>query len=309
MKTVTGHLDELAAGQRKFLQKGGLCVGLVMTRTAMEKGLPLAHESLRTLEGGQVAGLGKAAVQSILESYGITKVLAEEGGRTSRGSLGLMETYVRFLNDLQVQGKADLQLMMDWWISKVRLHFASEGPKLNFDPAKSVAANLADLFRQAAEIQKNSGGTNYVGAMLQHLVGAKMDIVLGTGQVRHHGFSVADHSTVRQADFEVNGVAIHVTAHPTEALIRKAAANMQAGLRPVIVTLAEGVSGAAYLLKATEWRDRVDVLDASQFLTANVYERSLFQSSECVITLKGILQRYNEIVEMCETDPVLLIRL
>ena len=309
MKGLIQKLESLALKQPKFLNKGGLCVGLVVTKTADERGLPLSPESLRTGEGGQVAGLGKGAVQNILQAHGITKVLAEEGGRTSRGSLGLMEAYVTSLNELTEQGDVDLKEAMDWWIGKVRLHFASEGPQFNFDPSKSVASNLADLFRQASDIQKNSGGANYVGAMLQHLVGAKLDLVLGVGVAEHHGFSVADHSTARVADFQVNGVAIHVTTHPSEALIRKAASNMNSGIKPVIVTLAEGVEGAHYLLKATEWKDRIDVLDAAQFLTANVYERSLFHAHECKTTLSGILQRYNEIVEACETDPVLRIRL
>jgi hypothetical protein len=310
MKKLLEPLEFLAANQRKFLNKGGLCVGLVVTKTAQEKGLPLEHQALRTDEGGQVAGLGKAAVQGILAEYGITKVLAEEGGRTSRGSLGLMETYVGVLNALNKElGEVDLKVVMDWWVDKVRLHFASEGPKFHFDVGKSVAANLADIFAQAGEIQKNSGGANFVGAMLQHLVGAKLDIVLGEGIASHHGFSVADHSTDRAADFEVNGIAIHVTTHPSEALIRKAAKNIQAGLKPLIVTLAEGVDGAAYLLKSTEWKDRVDVIDATQFLTANVYERSFFQAGECKATLISILTRYNGIVAECETDPVLRIRL
>jgi hypothetical protein len=309
MTAIIDQLNSLVQGQRKFLNKGGLCVGLVVTKTAQVQGLPLVPEALRTEEGGQVAGLGKAAVQSILAGYGITKVLAEEGGRTSRGSLGLMEIYVNALNALHTKtGAVDLDAAMDWWIEKVRLHFASEGPRFHFDTGKSVAANLADIFAQAMEIQKNSGGANFVGAMLQHLVGAKLDIVLGLGVATHHGFSVADHSTERQGDFEVNGIAIHVTTHPTEALIRKAAQNFQNGLRPVIVTLADGVEGAAYLLKSTEWKNRIDVIDATQFLTANIYERSLFKAGECKSTLAAILTRYNEIVAACETDPVLHIR-
>jgi len=185
---------------------------------------------------------------------------------------------------------------------------SANGIEFQFDTGKSVAANLADIFEQAAEIQKNSGGANFVGAMLLHLVGAKLDMVLGTGVAAHHGFSVADHSTERRGDFEVSGVAIHVTTHPSEALIRKAAKNLQAGLKPVIVTLADGVEGAAYLLKNTEWKDRIDVIDATQFLTANVYERSLFKADACKTTLATILTRYNEIVSQCETDPVLHIR-
>ncbi|MBB5031345.1 DUF4928 family protein [Prosthecobacter vanneervenii] len=310
MSELVSTLEQLASGQRKFLNKGGLCVGLVITKTAQERGLPIAPESLRTEEGGQVAGLGKAAVQNILADYGITKVLAEEGGRTSRGSLGLMESYVKTLNELHAKLRdIDLDIAMNWWIEKVKLYLASEGPKFNFDTSKSVAANLADIFVQAMEIQKNSGGANFVGAMLQHMVGAKLDIVLGQGAVSHHGFSVADHSTDRAADFQVNEVAIHVTTHPSEALIRKAAANLRTGLKPLIVTLADGVEGAAYLLKNTEWKDRIDVIDAAQFLTANVYERSLFKAVECKTTLVSILTRYNEIVAECETDPVLRIRL
>ncbi|HRJ72530.1 MAG TPA: DUF4928 family protein, partial [Terrimicrobiaceae bacterium] len=87
MTILTKKLDALALKQPKFLNKGGLCVGLVVTRAAQERGLPISPTSLRTTEGGQVAGLGKAAVQGILAEYEITKILAEEGGRTSRGSL------------------------------------------------------------------------------------------------------------------------------------------------------------------------------------------------------------------------------
>ncbi|MCX6854394.1 MAG: DUF4928 family protein [Verrucomicrobia bacterium] len=184
----------------------------------------------------------------------------------------------------------------------------TEGMVFRFDNAKSIAANVADIFAQAAEIQKNAGGASLVGAMLQHLVGAKLDTVLGVGVASHHGSSLADGPTERQADFEVNGVAIHVTTHPSEALIRKAARNLQAGLKPLIVTLADGVEGAAYLLKNTEWKDRIDVIDATQFLTANVYERSFFKAEDCKATLSSILTRYNEIVAVCETDPVLQIR-
>jgi len=78
--------------------------------------------------------------------------------------------------------------------------------------------------------------------MLQHLVGAKLDLVLGNGKIEHHGFSVADQSTERRGDYEVEGVAIHVTTHPSEALVRKCAANLQAGLKPVIVTIGDGVA-------------------------------------------------------------------
>lgn len=289
--------------------KGGLCVGLVVTETARDRGLPLDPKELRTQEGGQVSGLGKAAVQKILEAHGINKVLAEEGGRTSRGSLGLMETYVQALNELSESGGLDLTAALDWWIQKVRAHFASEGPKFQFDPGKSLRANIEDLLNQAEALQTQGGGTNYVGAMLQHLVGAKLDLVLGEGKIERHGFSVADQSTRRIADYQIDTVAVHVTTHPTEALVRKCADNLKSGFKPIIITMAEAVRPAQFLLKNADIGDRVDVLDAAQFLTANVYERSFFRTSDCKLTLATLLEGYNAIVAKRETDPSLLIKI
>ena len=309
MSTTTKSLELLCKKHPKFLRKGGLCVALVLTQTAKDKGLPIAAESLRTEEGGQVAGLGKAAVQRILEAHGITKVLAEEGGRTSRGSLGMMEAYVETLNGLYERGAANLDEAFTWWVEKVRAHFATEGPKFHFDTGKSLRANIEDLLDQAREVQANAGGTNYVGAMLQHLVGAKLDLVLGVEKFKHHGYSVADQSTERKGDFQVEAVAIHVTTHPSEALIRKCGDNLRQGLKPLIVSIGEGVNGAAFLLKNSQLDDRVDVLDAGQFLTANIYEHSLFKAAECKVTLGKLLGRYNEIVAVCETDPTLRIRM
>jgi|APCry1669193181_1035450.scaffolds.fasta_scaffold02507_5 hypothetical protein len=309
MKNLNQELTGLCEQHPKLLNKGGLCVALVVTQHAKEKGLPLDAASLRTAEGGQVVGLGKAAVQKILESHGITKVLAEEGGRTSRGSLGMMKEYVDWLNKIHLRGNPDMQAVELWWIGKVRLHFAAEGPRLNFDPGQSLTANVGDLLAQAKAIQSNSGGANYVGAMLQHLVGAKLDLVLGIGKARHHGFSVADQATDRSGDFQINKVSIHVTTHPTEALVRKCGENINNGLKPLIVTTAEGVVGVKFLLENSGLHKRVDVVDCSQFLTVNLYERSLFMVDECKITLTKLLERYNQIVDECETDPVLKVNL
>lgn len=308
MSATTHALEALCKNHPKFLKKGGLCVALVITETARIRGLPLKSEALRTGEGGQVAGLGRAAVQGILVEHGVTKVLAEEGGRTSRGSLGLMSAYVDCLNNLHDQAILDLDEALSWWVGKVRLYFASEGPKFHYDSGKSLRANIQDLVKQVQDLQIG-GSTNYVGAVLQHLVGAKLDVVLGEGRIVHHGSSVADHSTDRSADFCVEEVAIHVTTHPSEALIRKCTANLKAGLKPLIITLADGVSGALFLLKSSPIADRVDILDIGQFLTANIYERSHFKTADCKSTFSNLLERYNEIVATCETDPSLRIRI
>jgi len=184
-------------------------------------------------------------------------------------------------------------------------NFKKKGIEFHFDTGKSLRANIEDLLRQAEELQADGGGTTYVGAMLQHLVGAKLDLVLGKGKLEHHGFSVADQATSRNGDFQIENVSIHVTTHPSEALVRKCASNIQAGLKPLIITFGDSVSGAIYLLKGHQLSDRVDVLDAGQFLTANVYEHSFFKAATCKVTLAKLLERYNEIISDCETEPML----
>jgi hypothetical protein len=96
------HKKDLTAftADRAFRGKGPLSVALVITQHARKYGLPLDPEKLVTEGGGQVLGLGKGAVQAILKKHGITRVLASEGGRTSRGSLNNMREYVAFLNGL-----------------------------------------------------------------------------------------------------------------------------------------------------------------------------------------------------------------
>lgn len=296
------------ADANKMRDKGALCVALVVTRHAKERGLPLKPEELRTEGKGQVLGLGKGAVQAILKEHGISRVLAEEGGRTSRGSLGNMETYVAFLNAFPKKGGAfDLDRVERWWVERVREFFASKPFVLRFDSSKSLRAIIRDLLAQALTRQREAPGTMYVGAVLQHLVGAKLDIVLGG--IEHHGSSVADGVSGRSADFLVGDTAIHVTTSPGEALLRKCGRNLESSLRPVVVTLSDQVAVAEGLAKQAAVADRLDVLDAEQFLAGNIFEHGRFEQAGRMTTAGALVEKYNEVVAAHETDPSLRIEL
>lgn len=289
--------------------KGPLCVALIVTRHAKNLGLPLNPDDLLTPKGGQVKGLGKASVQKILGDHGIKRVLAEEGGRTSRGSIDGMKLHVEFLNNLAKQGEVDLDSIESFWVEQVNQFFSSQPFVLRHDPSKSLRAVVHDLIEQAFKRQKEAPGTMYAGAVMQHLVGAKLDIIMGSEQLVHHGFSVADDSTGRSADFKVEDTAIHVTSAPGEALIRKCKKNLDSGLKPVIVTNKKGVEVAEGLAGQKQIDDRIDIFEIEQFVATNVYEKSDFKLSERPVTIGVILERYNSIVESCETDYSLKIEL
>lgn len=293
----------------QFRGKGPLCVALVVTEHAIKSGLPLDPEKLLTDGGGQVLGLGKGAVQAILKRHHIEKVLAAEGGRTSRGSLGNMRAYVSFLNSRAEAGELDLAAVEHFWIARVIDFFAGKPFRIRLDTARGLRALVRDVIRQAEERQRSSPGTQYAGTVMQHLVGAKLDCALGPGSFEHHSASTADAPSGRAGDFIIGDVAIHVTTSPSESLLEKCRDNLNAGLRPVIVTLTRGVIIADGLGENLGIADRVDVFEAEQFIALNLYELGGFAVDRTRVAVGDLVNRYNAIVEEVETDPSLLIEL
>jgi len=296
------------AKERRFKGKGPLCVALVVTQHA-RKGLPIDPDSLITDGGGQVLGLGKGAVQNILNRHGITRVLAAEGGRTSRGSLNRMREYVSFLNGLAKDGAVDLDAIEDFWIEQVHAFFAGKPFKIRLDASRSLRTIIRGILLQAEDRQKNSPGMYYAGAVLQHLVGAKLDCALGEGQFEHNSFSTSDQQSGRAGDFFIGDVAIHVTTSPSEAVIERCRDNLDDGFRPILVTLQKGLQVAEGLAENKGLGDRIDIFEIEQFVALNIYELASFGADGRKTAVTDIVKRYNEIIEEVETDRSLCIEL
>lgn len=295
--------------EHKFRGKGPLCVALVMTQHAKKMGLPLNPDLLVTERGGQVLGLGKGAVQTILNRHGVTRVLASEGGRTSRGSMGNMREYVDFLNALAMEEAPDLDEVESYWIERVHEFFSAKPFKFRLDASKSLRIVVRDVLQQAGDRQKNTPGMQYMGAVLQHLVGAKLDCALGQGQFQHNSFSTSDAQSGRPGDFFIGDVALHVTTSPGEALIERCRDNLNNNHRPVLVTLQRGLTVAEALADNAGIGDRIDVFEIEQFIALNLYELGKFSDSGRRVAVTDVISRYNEIIDEFETDPSLKIEL
>lgn len=213
MKIAGAQQKELATftANNSFRGKGPLSIALVVTQHAKKMGLPLDAEQLITKGGGQVLGAGGEAVQAILKRHGVTRVLSSQGGRTSRGSLHNMREYVAFLNALESHGKIDLDAVEAFWIERVHEFFAGKPFKIKLDASKSLRMVVRDVIAQAEDRQKTAPGVYYAGAVLQHLVGAKLDCALGKGKFKHNSFSTADEPGGRAGDFFIEDVVLHVT--------------------------------------------------------------------------------------------------
>jgi len=306
MRELNKRLVEFAS-LNNIAGKGPLSVVLVVTRKVREQTPPFSTEHLLSPQGGQVAGLSRGAVQAILADHGISRVLAEEGGRTSRGSIQRMKAYVDLLNAFAREDILDFNAIEAWWIDRVKEYFESKPFKIKVDASKSLRSIVADLIEAAFLRQRESPGTMIAGAVMQHLVGAKLEIALPNVKFDHHGFSVADAPGGRKGDFLIGDTAIHVTTAPTEALIRKCCDNLSSGLRPLVITTQSGVGGAGALAKNAGVSDRVDILEIEQFVATNVYEWSAFQQTQRPLTVRQLIEAYNRIIDDCETDPSLRI--
>ncbi len=309
---MTGDLEKSLfafAKKNSFRTKGPLCVALVVTQHAKEKGLPLNPDELVTSGGGQVLGLGKSAVQNILNRHGIERVLASEGGRTSRGSLNNMRTYVEFLNAISEREELDLEFIESFWINRVYDYFAGKPFKISLDSSRSIRAVVRELLQQAEDRQKSTPGVYYAGAVMQHLVGAKLECVLKNVDMEHNSFSTADEQSQRAGDFFVGDVAIHVTTSPGEAVIEKCRDNINDGFRPILITGQKGMAAAEVLAENKDLDHRLDIFEIEQFMASNIYELGSFAAKGRKAAVTDIVGKYNDIVEEFETDPSLKIEM
>lgn len=293
--------------KNNIFTKGPLSVVVQFTRMVREKEFPLDPSDFKTEKEGQVAGLGGANLKKILRDHGITQQLSSEGGRTSRGSMGLMIKYVDFLNTWNAEEPVNFDEVEAFWAEQVREYFRNQPFVLTADASKTVGANLDELFEQARKRQKQNPGTQYLGTVLQHLVAAKLCLILPEGSFEIHGAAVADAPTARSGDFVINKTIIHCTTSVGDLLINKCKANIANGFRPVIITIFERVQTALNQIEDAGLSGRIEVWDIQQFLSSNVHEHSLFDEGRQNATLGAIIENYNHIVHEKETDPSLRI--
>jgi hypothetical protein len=293
--------------ENNIYTKGNLSVVVQLTEMFRVNELPLDANDFKTEKEGQVAGLGGGNLKKILKKHGITQQLSAEGGRTSRGSMGLMMKYVDFLNAWNSEESVDFPAIEAFWAEQVREYFRNRPFILTADTSKTIGANLDELFEQAKKRQSQNPGTQYLGTVLQHLVAAKLSLIMPNGSFEIHGASVADGPTDRTGDFVMKSTVIHCTTMPGALLIEKCKSNLRSGCHPVIITIFDRVHTALNLAEDAGLAGRVEVWDIQQFLSANVYEHSLFDEAKRNSTLSDLISRYNDIVLETETDPSLRI--
>ena len=309
---------EKAKEESPKLFRSRLAAMLVLTRKAIEEGYPLDEGGFITEGGGQVKGLSGPAVQRILKDHGIGRVLSSEGGRTSRGTVSFARQYVRFLNKLEpgalkgvsAQAKRGaFESIEARLVELVRGHFSAQKLAVPVGAELSPTAMVSAILEAAKDRQAETPGSTVLGAVAQHLVGAKLALRFPEAAVANHPYTAADEQTARAGDFQVGDSVFHVTVTPGEAVLKKCAANLGANLRPVLIVPSRKLSAALAQAEDLGIEGRLDVYDLERFVSANLAEIAGFSSTELRKAFARLIEVYNQRLQAVETDHSLMIRL
>lgn len=282
--------------------------GLIVSRM-MADGIPITDERLYSEGKSQVRGLSGATISKILEQHGETRLFTREGGRTSRGTIFLAAAFRDVLNGTQVNKNESVDLakasnlLESFFVKCVRLdYFDKQRIAVELDYRKPVSSVVSDILNAAGERSDKP-----TGAVLQHLIGAKLQLRFPNVEIGSDRANTADLHTDREGDFQVGTTAFHVTTSPMEKLISRCVENKRAGYRPVILTPESRVIAARQMADNVGMSEQISVQAAETFIGNNIEEIAIYDGDKIREGLARLIRTYNSRIGAIEIDKSLMI--
>lgn len=264
---------------------------------------PSAHV---TKGKGQIAGMGRGALQKALAAHGEKRTFLKEGGRTNRGNHALVASLLDSVQGAQLdrvsegERQSGLHAMQAFLAERVNDYFQQERIKVEFNPTSPARTFVASILAVA----EKKGRADYVA---QHLVGAKLAQRFPDATITNFAGSAADEQSGRVGDFQIGDAAFHVTISPTPEVCAKCAANLKAGMSAVLLVPDDRLAAARELARQQGILDRIMVESIESFVGQNMAELAEFRRDRLRDELAQLLAEYNRRVEEVETDMSLLI--
>lgn len=282
--------------------------GLIVSHMLAD-GIPITDERLYSEGKSQVRGLSGSTISKILEQHGETRIFTREGGRTSRGTIYLAAAFRDVLNSIQVYENEPVDVafvsyqLEAFFTQCVRLdYFDKQRIAVELDYNKPVASVINDILKAASDRSDKP-----TGAVLQHLIGAKLQLRFPDVKIGNDRANAADLHTGREGDFQVGTTAFHVTTAPMEKLISRCVENKRAGYRPVILTLESKVLAARQLADNFNMSELISVQAAETFIGNNIEEIAIYDGDKIREGLASLIRTYNVRINTIEIDKSLMI--
>lgn len=275
-------------------------VGLIVSRMVRE-GLPISQERLLSENQSQVRGLSGTAMKKILAEHGEHRKYTSEGGRTSRGTIPKAQGLVERWNRVNIDG-LDVAVLADqlesFFVEKAKVdYFDKQRIKVDLNHNKPVALTVGEILKAAAARDDRP-----TGSVLQHLIGAKLELRFPDLDVGRDKATTADLQTERNGDFQIGTTAFHVTVSPMEKLMDRCRDNLAEGVRPVIIVPASRVLAAKQLAEVAAIDQSVGVVEAESYIGTNIEELALYNSDRIREGLARLIRRYNDRITDVESD-------
>lgn len=259
----------------------------------------------------------KARVVSILRMHGQIDLIPSveaggESGRTSGSTKRAGLEFMRLIGEAltrapaghhnRQEGDALVAYLYGRIFALLAEHRNLQGITAPYVASESMATYIAKLL--------NAHQTN-PGAVLQHLIGAKLDLRFAEqpGVVGHHSAATADVQIGRLGDFEIGSTVFHVTKNPTNDHFRKAWQNAQNGRKVYLLVPRQMLTATISLAEVFKegFTKKIDIHSVEGFVTQNLDELAVFDRDEALRQLHQVLTKYNELVARYENDPSLKI--
>lgn len=289
----------------KVAKTNTINAGLAVSRMVRD-GLPITPKRLVSDGGSQVRGLSGSRMRNILAEHGETRKYTSEGGRTSRATLPKAEGLVKRWNAVDVSDVDFVSLafqLEEFFVDKARKdYFDKKRLKVDINPSKPVAVTVGEILLAASQRADRP-----TGAVLQHLVGAKLELRFPSTDIGRDKATTADQQTDREGDFQVGTTAFHVTVSPMEKLMDRCKDNIISGVRPTLIVPEARVSAARQLAEVAGISDQVSVTEAETFIGTNIEEIAEYDTDSIKEGLARLIRRYNERITEVEPDASLRI--
>ena len=167
--------------------------------------------------------------------------------------------------------------------------------RTRFISQNSIRSQIEALLISARDVRDPITGESQVSVMMWHIVAAVMTMK-----------EALDHDVIgamsAQSAIRVGNTVIHVTTSPDWPLLDQCIADNRRGLRTLIISSHAGAAQAEEMAREIGIRRKIETLDITQFLVANMLEWTGFDGNQRRTTFEELITRYNAIVEDCETD-------
>lgn len=285
------------------LSRNTIAVGLVaLHHLKTAENLPLRREAVLS-KGGEIRQARGEGIKQILNDYGLgagflKEVTSRQAPQDGQRLFESLEWGGVFVGLPKQARDAIINQLATMLLQKAQEQLQREAVRLKIDQNQSPAAWL----RQIVEATRDRSR----GVVEQHIVGAKLETRFPEQDFPALPAHAADAQTGRAGDYELklesSSVIIHVTAHPSSALIEKCRENLRNRQTPLILTLREKEQNAIALAEDQQLADQIAVIPIEHFVATNIIEIASQRRCALVDVLRAIIDVYNRRVEEAETD-------